>query len=141
MSNPGRYGSGRSSRRIQRSVGPASLQTPPKHRRRLVVAGNPHTQLEALPAGVPMGAQLAWQPARLCLIDCVYGLGRFDNLGCPNASCRWAWPIPHGRAPRYVRVAGLSYLPGISAEAITSPRSFSGSSTRDHDVNAEESRA
>ena len=38
-------------------------------------------------------------------------------------------------------VAGLSYLLGISVEAITSPRSFSGSSTRTPRRNAEESRA
>jgi len=50
-----------------------------------VVAGNLHTQLGPMPAGIPMGAQLAWQRPGLCPMDCVYGLGRFYNLGCPNA--------------------------------------------------------
>ena len=61
------------------------MQTPPKHRPTAGGAGNLHTQLEPLPAGVPMGAQLAWQRPGLCPMDCVYGLGRFYNLGCPNA--------------------------------------------------------
>jgi hypothetical protein len=57
MSNRGQCGSGPSSVAISDPVGPASLQTPPKHRRQLVVAGDLHTQLEPLPAGVPMCAQ------------------------------------------------------------------------------------
>jgi hypothetical protein len=61
------------------------LQTPRNTGGRLVVAGNLHTQLEPMPAGVPMRAQLAWQRQGLCSIDCVYGLGRFYNLGCPDA--------------------------------------------------------
>jgi hypothetical protein len=49
-----------------------------------VVAGDLHTKLEPLPAGVPMAAQVAWQRPGLCLIDCVYGPGQFYNLGCPE---------------------------------------------------------
>jgi hypothetical protein len=49
-----------------------------------VVAGDLHTHLEPLPAGVSMGAQLAWQRPGLCSINCVYELGRFYNLGCPE---------------------------------------------------------
>ena len=56
---------------------------------RLVVAGGLHTRLEPLPVddpigadiGVPMGAELARRRPGLCSIDCVYGRGRFYNLG------------------------------------------------------------
>jgi hypothetical protein len=48
---------------------------------RLVIAGKLHTQLEPLPAGGPMGAQLARQRPGLCSIDCVYGRGRLYNIG------------------------------------------------------------
>jgi hypothetical protein len=43
---------------------------------RLVVAGNLHTCLEPLPAGDPLGSQLARQRPGLCSIECVYGRGR-----------------------------------------------------------------
>jgi hypothetical protein len=62
---------------------------------RLVVAGNLHTRLEPLPAddpnlaevGVPMAVQLARRRPGLCSINCVYGPGRFYNLG-PRRSRR-----------------------------------------------------
>jgi hypothetical protein len=56
---------------------------------RLVAAGSMHTRLEPLPArdaemaevGVPMGVELARRRPGLCSISCVYGPGRFYNLG------------------------------------------------------------
>ena len=87
-----------------------------------MIAGNLHTQLEPLPADVPMGAQLACQRPGPCSIDCVYGLGRFYNLGCPRTrSCRWAWPGTTRTGTPLRPVADLAYLPGISVEEITSP--------------------
>jgi hypothetical protein len=74
----------------------------------LVVAGNTHSQLEPLPVGVPMGAQLARQRPGLCSIDCVDGRGRFYNLG-PRRH-RDLLRGQHLDAPRLIRQHGTLLL-------------------------------
>jgi hypothetical protein len=55
-----------------------------------------------------MGAQLAWQRPGLCSINCVYELGRFYNLGCPErgifgpADLRYLLEPPENPCVRHV---------------------------------------
>jgi hypothetical protein len=64
-------------------------------------AGTLHTKLEPVPGGDLIGAQLARQRPGLCSIDCVYGRGRFYNLGPRRHRDRLRGQ--HLDAPRLIR--------------------------------------
>jgi hypothetical protein len=142
MSNGRRCVSGPSSAATSDPVGPVSLQTPPEHRPTAGDRRQPAHPAGALPADVPMGAQLACQRPGPCSIDCVYGLGRFYNLGCPGRGLVGGrGPVPHGRAPRYVRSPISRTCPAYPWRRSPRRRSCSRSLTRIPRRNAEESRA
>jgi hypothetical protein len=82
---------------------------------RLVVAGNLHTKLEPLSIGVPMGAHLARQRPGLCSIDCVYGRGRFYNVGSRSMRSKEL------DAPRLIRQQGALQLLVPSPREATVP--------------------
>lgn len=78
----------------------------------LVVAGDLHTRLTPLPAddpvvaqiGIPMGVELAHRRPGLHSIECVYGPGRFYNLG-PRRS-RSNLSLQHADRPRLIMEQG-----------------------------------
>ena len=86
-------------------------------------AGTLHTKLEPLPGGDLIGAQLARQRPGLCSIDCVYGRGRFYNLGPRRHRDRLRGQ--HLDAPRLIRQRGALLL------LVPSPREATVSASRD----------
>ena len=91
---------------------------------RLVVAGNMHTQLVPLTIGDPMGAQLVRQRPGLRSIECVYGRGRFYNLGPRRHPDRL--PGQHASTPRLIQQLGaLLLLVPSPREAIVPHRELS----------------
>jgi hypothetical protein len=99
---------------------------------RLVVAGNMHTQLVPLAIGDPMGAQLARQRPGLSSIECVYGRGRFYNLGPRRHPDRL--PEHHVNTPRLIRQRdALLLLVPSTREAIVPHRELPGVGNRVQD--------
>ena len=96
--------------------------------RRLVVAGNLHTQLGPMPVGVPMGVQLAWQRPGCARWTASTGSAGSTTSAARTRSCKWAWPYQTDGRPA-TSGPQVSYLPGTYVEEITSPRSCSRSST------------
>jgi hypothetical protein len=99
----GRCDSGRSSVTSGDPVGPVSLQTPPEHRP--TAWWWPATCTPGWSGRRPASPWVRnWRAAPgPVLIDCVHGLGRFYNLGCPeHPPVGGAWPDTrrHPATPR-----------------------------------------